>query len=68
VNPFFGNLLDTFQGGAVARPSTASKDLYGEVATEYARTLNEILNGTASDVAAAVESLAGSLEDIMADL
>ena len=68
ANPFFGNLLDTFQGGAVARPSTASKDLYGEVATEYARTLNEILNGTASDVASAVESLAGSLEDIMADL
>jgi trehalose/maltose transport system substrate-binding protein len=68
ANPFFGNLLETFQGGAVARPSTASKDLYGEVATEYARTLNEILNGTASDVAGAVESLAGSLEDIMADL
>jgi trehalose/maltose transport system substrate-binding protein len=68
ANPFFANLLDTFQGGAVARPSTAAKDLYGEVATEYARTLNEILNGTASDVTAAVEDLAGSLEDIMADL
>ncbi|MEJ7837321.1 MAG: ABC transporter substrate-binding protein [Thermomicrobiales bacterium] len=68
ANPFFERLLDTFQSGSVARPSTASQDLYGEVATEYARTLNEILNGTASEVGAAVEDLAGSLEDIMADL
>lgn len=68
ANPFFGNLLETFTGGAVARPSTASKDLYGEVATVYARVLNEILNGTASDIGGAVENLAGELEDIMADL
>lgn len=68
ANPFFGQLLDTFQGGAVARPSTASADLYGEVSTTYARVINEIISGASSDTAAAVEDLAGELEDIMADL
>lgn len=66
ANPFFGDLYETFAGGAVARPSTASADLYGEVSQAYFTAVNEILTG--SDVNEKVENLAGQLEDIMADL
>lgn len=68
ANPFFGQLFDTFNGGAVARPSTASADLYGEVSQKYYTALNEIISGTASDIPARVEDLAGELEDVMSDL
>ena len=68
ANPFFGELFDTFSGGAVARPSTASADLYGEVSLEYFTAVNEILSGQASDINARVEDLASALEDIMADV
>lgn len=67
ANPFFGQLFDVFATGSVARPSTASADLYGEVSLEYFTALNEILTGSA-EVASRVEDLASSLEDIMADV
>jgi len=66
ANPFFGDLFDTFESGSVARPSTASADLYGEVSLEYFTALNEILTGT--EVGPRIEDLSGALEDIMADV
>lgn len=68
ANPFFERLFDVFSGGAVARPSTASADLYNDVSTAYFTTLNQILSGGADDPAAAVEELEGQLEDIMSEL
>lgn len=66
ANPFFGDLYDTFATGSVARPSTASADLYGEVSQVYFTGVNEILTG--SDVNEKVDSISSDLEDIMADL
>lgn len=68
ANPFFGELFDVFESGSVARPSTVSAELYNDVSTAYFTRVNEILNGSASDVPAALEDLQGELEDIMADL
>ncbi len=67
ANPFFGQLFDVFATGSVARPSTPSADLYGEVSLEYFTALNEILTGSA-EVESRVEDLASSLEDIMSDV
>ena len=68
ANPFFGQLFDTFKSGSVARPSTPSADLYGEVSLEYYTALNEILVGTASDIGSRVDDLQSAIEDIMSDL
>lgn len=67
ANPFFGELFDVFESGSVARPSTASVDLYGEVSTAYFTRINEILTGSA-DVNTGLEELQGELETIMEDL
>lgn len=67
ANPFFGELLPVFSGGAVARPSTVSADLYPDVSAEYYTAVNQILIGE-SEAASAVEDLAGRLEDIMSEL
>jgi len=66
ANPFFADLFETFESGSVARPSTASADLYGEVSQVYFTGVNEILTG--SDVNENVDRIAADLEDIMADL
>ena len=68
VNAFFGDLKEVFLGGAVARPSTVSSDLYNEVSTAYFTAVNEILTGQAADAAARVAQLQTDLEGIMADL
>ncbi|MFN8591535.1 MAG: ABC transporter substrate-binding protein [Thermomicrobiales bacterium] len=68
VNPFFARLKDVFLGGAVARPSTQTSDLYNEVSTAYFTAVNEILTGQAADAAARVAQLADELEGIVADL
>jgi trehalose/maltose transport system substrate-binding protein len=68
ANPFFGALKDVFLGGAVARPSTVTSDLYNEVSTAYFTAVNEILTGQASDAAARVAQLADQLEGIVAEL
>lgn len=67
ANPFFGELFPVFESGSVARPSTPSADLYGEVSGEYFTAVNEILAGRA-EAGPRIEELAGSLEDIMADV
>jgi len=68
VNPFFAKLKDVFLGGAVARPSTQTSDLYNEVSTAYFTAVNEILTGQASDAAARVAQLAEQLEGIVSEL
>jgi trehalose/maltose transport system substrate-binding protein len=68
TNPFFGSLKDVFLGGAVARPSTVTSDLYNDVSTAYFTAVNEILTGQASDAAARVAQLAEQLEGIVAEL
>jgi trehalose/maltose transport system substrate-binding protein len=67
VNPFFAALKEVFLGGAVARPSTVSADLYNEVSTAYFTTVNQILTGQA-EAASAVPELADQLNEIMAEL
>ena len=67
ANPFFAQLFDVFESGSVARPSTPSADLYGEVTLEYYTAVSEILSGSA-EAGPRVEDLASSLEDIMADV
>lgn len=68
ANPFFGKLKEVFQGGAVARPSSVTSDLYNEVSTAYFTAVNEILTGQASDAAARVAQLADQLEGIVSQL
>jgi trehalose/maltose transport system substrate-binding protein len=65
--PFFGTLKEVFLGGAVARPSTVSADLYNEVSTAYFTSVNQIITGQA-EAASAVADLEGQLNDIMAEL
>jgi len=64
ASEFIPRLRDVFEGGAVARPSSVSADLYAEVSSFYYTTLNEILSGStpAADGAASME------EDINATL
>jgi trehalose/maltose transport system substrate-binding protein len=68
ANPFFANLFDVFESGSVARPSTPSADLYGEVSLAYFTAINEIITGGADDTAGRIEELQGELEDIMSEL
>lgn len=68
ANPFFGSLKDVFQGGAVARPSTVTSDLYNDVSTAYFTAVNEILTGQAADPAARVAQLQTDIEAIVAEL
>ncbi len=68
ANPFFGSLKDVFQGGAVARPSTVTSDLYNDVSTAYFTAVNEILTGQAPDAAARVAQLQTDIEAIVAEL
>lgn len=68
ANPFFGKLLETFQSGSVARPSTPTKDLYNEVSIAYFTAVNGILSGQQSDVATTLGNLEGQITDILKDL
>lgn len=66
--PFAKDMIDVFKTGSVARPSTPSADLYGEVSLAYYTALNEIITGKASDVGSRVSELASALEDVMKDV
>lgn len=66
--PFAKDMFEVFKSGSVARPSTPSADLYGEVSLAYYTALNEIITGKASDVSSRVSELASALEDVMKDV
>lgn len=66
-NPFFEKLLDVFQGGAVARPSTPAGELYPELSAIYYQGVNGILTG-GSDAVSAVEEMASDMESLLEEL
>ena len=66
ASEFIPRMKDVFQGGAVARPSTVTSDLYNDVSVAYFTGLNQILTG--ADATSTVESITGQLESIVAEL
>jgi trehalose/maltose transport system substrate-binding protein len=67
ANEFMVRLKPVFQGGAVARPSTVSGELYNSVSIAYFQRVNQILTGAAS-AADAVAEIESELNDIMSEL
>jgi trehalose/maltose transport system substrate-binding protein len=45
ASEFIPRLREVFEGGAVARPSSVTGDLYPEISQIYSQTLNQILTG-----------------------
>jgi trehalose/maltose transport system substrate-binding protein len=66
ASEFIPRLKDVFQGGAVARPSSITADLYNDVSVSYFTGVNQILTG--SDVQSTVEDIVGQLEDTVSQL
>lgn len=64
VNEFYGPLKEVFSGGAVARPSTVTADLYNDVSTAYFTAVNQILTGQ-KETGPALEELQGEIESIL---
>jgi trehalose/maltose transport system substrate-binding protein len=67
AQPVFGRLLETFTGGAVARPSTVSSSEYNNVSTAYFTKVHGVLTG-GTDAESALADLEGELADIMSEL
>ncbi len=67
ASEFIPRLRDVFEGGAVARPSSVSADLYPEVSSVYYTTLNEMLSGSTS-VEDGVASMEEELNALMEEL
>ena len=63
-NPFFGQLFDVFNGGAVARPSTVTGEDYNEVSTIYFTEVNKVLTGQQTGQEA-VESIESQLQGLL---
>ena len=65
ASEFIPRLKDVFQGGAVARPSSVTGDLYPEVSQAYSQQLNQVLTGdkdgatAAADMEAEISAIAG---------
>lgn len=53
ASAFIPRLRDVFEGGAVARPSSPTGDLYASVSTVYYQQLNSVLTGSQEGAAAA---------------
>jgi trehalose/maltose transport system substrate-binding protein len=64
ANPFFGQMFEVFAGGAVARPSTVTGELYNEVSTIYFTEVNRTLTGQQTGQQA-VENIEAQLQDIL---
>jgi trehalose/maltose transport system substrate-binding protein len=64
---FLARLKPVFEGGAVARPSTVTGDLYNSASIAYHTRINQILTGQA-DAASAVAEIEAELKDLMAEL
>jgi trehalose/maltose transport system substrate-binding protein len=67
ASEFIPRLKDVFQGGAVARPSSVTSDLYPEVSRTYWEEVNQVLTGAKSG-ADACASLEESIKEIMEDV
>jgi len=67
ASEFIPRLKDVFQGGAVARPSSVTSDLYPEVSRTYWEAVNQVLVGAQSG-ADAVASLEEDFNAIMEEL
>jgi trehalose/maltose transport system substrate-binding protein len=68
ANPFMEDLFSVFEEGSIGRPSNVAADLYNDVSIAFFTKVNEILTGQHDDVSAAMDDLAGELEDIMQDV
>lgn len=64
ANPFYGPLKAVFAGGAVARPSTVSADLYNDVSAAYFTAVNQVLTGQ-QEAGPAMAALETKLKSIM---
>jgi hypothetical protein len=60
-------LKPVFEGGAVARPSTVTADLYNSASIAYHTRVNQVLTGQ-TDAAAAAAEIEAELQDIMSEL
>jgi trehalose/maltose transport system substrate-binding protein len=67
ASDFIPRLRPVFEGGAVARPSSVSSDLYNSVSIAYHTQLNQVLVGQVS-AADAVATIEAELQDIMSEL
>jgi trehalose/maltose transport system substrate-binding protein len=63
ASEFIPRLREVFEGGAVARPSSVTADIYPEVSAAYSSQLNAVLTGSksAADGAAAMEEQINSI-------
>jgi trehalose/maltose transport system substrate-binding protein len=64
ANPYYASLKPVFSGGAVARPSTVSSDLYNDVSVAYFTAVNQVLTGQ-KDSKTAVADLETDLKKIL---
>jgi trehalose/maltose transport system substrate-binding protein len=64
LNPYYKPLKDVFSGGAVARPSTVSADLYNDVSTAYFTAVNQVLTGQ-QDAKTAVANLETEIKKLL---
>jgi len=64
ANPYYASLKPVFAGGAVARPSTVSADLYNDVSVAYFTAVNQVLTGQ-KDSKTAVADLETDIQKIL---
>ena len=67
AQPFISELRPIFENGAVARPSTAAGENYGEVSAAYFQQLNAVLAGSIS-ASEAVSRMESDIEGILTGL
>jgi trehalose/maltose transport system substrate-binding protein len=64
ANPYYTSLKPVFAGGAVARPSTPTADLYNDVSVAYFTAVNQVLTGQ-KDSKTAVADLETDIKKIL---
>lgn len=64
ANPFYARLKPVFLGGAVARPSTVTGELYNDVSVAYFTTVNQILTAQ-KDAKTAIPDLERQIQKIV---
>ncbi|MDP9369405.1 MAG: ABC transporter substrate-binding protein [Chloroflexota bacterium] len=64
ASEFIPRLKEVFQGGAVARPSSVTGELYNEVSIAYHTLLNQVLTGE-KDAASAAQEMEDQISSII---